>query len=68
MYKFMQIECAVAYRLKDTATVTLILLPAKPCRDWAQYRESYGMDKMLFAPPARRNFQDSHSKRTCLLQ
>jgi hypothetical protein len=27
-YNFMQIEYTVTYRLKDTATVTLILLPA----------------------------------------
>jgi len=64
----MQIEYSLAHRLKDTATVTLILLPAKPCRGWVRCRESCGMDKMLFAPPARRNFRDSHSKRTCLLQ
>jgi len=64
----MQIEYAVAYRLKDTETVTLILLPATSCRDWVRYRESCVMDIMLFAPPAGSNFQDSRSKRACLLQ
>jgi len=67
-YKHMQIGYSLAYRLKGTASVTLILLPAKSCRDWVRFQESCGMEKMLFAPPARSNFQDSRSKRSCLLQ
>jgi hypothetical protein len=67
MYKFMQFECAVAYRLKYT-TGTLILLPATSCRDWVRYQESCGLDLVPFVPLARSNFQDSRSKRACLLQ
>jgi hypothetical protein len=64
----MQTEYFIAYQLNDTATVTVILLPAISYRDWVRYQESSDLDIMLFAPPPRSNFQDSYSKRACLLQ
>jgi hypothetical protein len=67
-HKCMQIGNAVAYRLKYTTPVTLILLPVTSCRDWVRFQESCGLDLMPFAPPAQSNFQDSHSKRVSLLQ